>query len=119
MTHRQEPERQPLQEPVRSARQVNLFERFGALLLLGFGVMPLVVGWGFLSRGDFDIRDFVGVTLIGIFAFAVIETFSIIIMWGLERLKIPDKFIYWLGGATVGEIAGLAVYVVAALFRTP
>jgi hypothetical protein len=103
-------------ESVVRADNVSGWEIAGAIGLLLFGVVPLVMGWIFLLKRTFDLQEYMAVTLLGIYAFAVIVTFAIILLWGFRRLELPDKFVSWLGGATVGEVAGMVLFIVKKVF---
>ncbi len=85
-----------------------------ALVLLGF--LPLLGIWFFLKGLQFDLKNVIALTLLGTYVFAVIETFAIIILWGLGRLYLPKTFVPWLGGATIGEIVTLLLIVVKSFF---
>ena len=86
------------------------------LVLLGF--LPFVGIWSVVQKLTFQLDNFVALALLGTYIFAVIETFAVIILWGLGRLYLPPKFVPWLGGATIGEIAVLLTIVVKKLFLT-
>lgn len=81
-----------------------------------FGTLPLIVGWLFLRQRQFNLQEFVAVSIFGIYAFAVIVTFAIILLWGFKRLELSEAFVKWLGGATVAEVAGMVLCVVKYLF---
>lgn len=102
-------------EAATSAREVTPFDK-GAIALLAFGMLPLVVGWIFLFRRDFDMGEFIGINVLTVFVFAVVETFSIFFLWGLGRLDLPAKLVHWLGGATVGEVAGMLILIINSIF---
>jgi hypothetical protein len=74
MESQNDQDHQPLLEPIQDAREVGLFERAGALVMLGFGMSPLVVGWMFMWQRDFVLGDFIAVNVMGVFAFAVISS---------------------------------------------
>ncbi len=103
-------------EAIRRAENVSGWEIAGAIALLLFGVVPLVVGWLFLRQGTIELQTYMAVTLLGIYAFAVIVTFATILLWGFRRLELPDKFVSWLGAATVGEVAGMVLFIVRKVF---
>ena len=98
------------------AKDVSSWEIAGAVARLLFGTVPLIVGWLFLRQRPFDLQDYMAVTLLGIYAFAVIVTFAIILLWGFKRLELETKFINWLGAATVGEVAGMLLFIVKKVF---
>ena len=103
-------------EVFQEVRKVSGIELSAGLGLLVFGVVPLGVIWSFLRGRTFQLPEFIALTLLGSYVFAVIETFAIIVLWGLGRLVLPKAFVHWLGGATVGEIAVLLSIVVKRLF---
>ena len=101
-------------EPVADARVESPVQLSIALLLLVIGIVPLFsIMWYFRAL---QLNDFVALVLLGTFVFAVVETFAIIILWGMKRLDLPPTFAHWLGAATVGEIATLLTIVVKKLF---
>ncbi len=55
-------------------------------------------------------------SLLWVFGFSVAATYAIIVLRGLRFLDYPDSFLHWLGGATVGQTAGLLALVVRDLF---
>ncbi len=89
-------------EPVKEAKVVSGIELSAAIALLLFGIIPFMLGFWFLRGRPFDLREFALVEVLGIFVFAVIETFAIIVLWGLGRLDLPEKFVHWLGLANGG-----------------
>lgn len=103
-------------EFVEDARVVTGAELFVGLGLVIFGLLPLLGIWIVLQKIPFQLDNFIALALVGTYIFAVIETFAIIILWGLGRLYLPPKFVPWLGGATIGEIAVLLTIVVKKLF---
>ena len=51
------------------------------------------------------------------FQVSIAATYSIIVVWGLGYLPhLPVSFAHWLGGATVGQTAGLLAMIVRSLF---
>jgi hypothetical protein len=102
-------------EPIKNATVRG--ERAGALALLAFGAVPIVIGWIMLwISPEITLERFIAFSVIGIFAFAVIETFSVILLWGLGRLELPASFVNWLGAATIGEVAGMLYIIIRAVF---
>jgi hypothetical protein len=84
-------------------------------MLIFAAILPIVIilWWG----KPILLRDLVTLVFLGLYVFAVISTFAIIVLWGLQRLDLPNKFMMWLGGATVGEIAGLLAFGYKELFK--
>jgi hypothetical protein len=103
-------------EFIERARIVTGPELVVALALVLFGFLPLLGLWLLLRGLDFKLENVVALTLLGTYVFAVIETFAIIILWGLGRLYLPKAFVPWLGGATIGEIVTLLLIVVKRVF---
>jgi len=96
---------------IKGAREVSGIVDWSAIGLLIFAaVIPtaLAIWWGKPS----SLPELVTLVLLGLYVFAVISTFAIIMLWGLRRLDLPDRFMSWLGGATVGEIVGLLAFIV-------
>jgi hypothetical protein len=116
MLERQSPDTAPSIAPLTAVRVVTRYERLGAMALLAFGMVPLIVAWWLLFRTDLDLRGFIAFNIIGIFCFAVIETFSIILLCGLGRLSLSENLVNWLGAATVGEVAGMVYLIVESVF---
>jgi len=103
---------------IKSVREVSALYDWTAIGLLIFAaVIPIAVAmwWGRPAT----IADLATIIMLGLFIFAVISTFAIIVLWGLGRLSLTDKFMTWLGGATVGEIAGLVAFIIHFLFSKP
>jgi hypothetical protein len=55
------------------------------------------------------LRGISVITLLWAYGFVIIATFTIFFLQGFQLggFHLPDKVLLWLGGATVGEIAGL------------
>ena len=102
---------------IQGSREVSTFADATAIGLLIFAaVIPIAIAawWGRPAA----FADLITMTLLGLFVFAVIATFAIIVLWGLKRLDLSEKFMMWLGGATVGEIIGLLAYIIHHLFKS-
>lgn len=86
----------------------------GIGLLVFAAIFPsaVILWWGRPGA----LSDFVTLVILWIYMFAVISTFAIILLWGLGRLDLPAGFMKWLGGATVGEIAGLLLFALKHVF---
>ena len=95
---------------IKAARVVSGIDWTAVGLLIFAAIIPILtcLWWGKPS----SLPELVTLVLLGLFAFAVISTFAIIVLWGIGRLELPDRFMAWLGGATVGEIAGLLAAIV-------
>ncbi len=96
--------------------EVKGYELKSAVILILFGTVPLVVFWFHLWRNNSELREWVALNILGLYAFVVIETFSVILLWGFRRLSLPEKFVHWLGVTALGEVAGLAGYMVKKVF---
>ncbi len=108
-------------EPIEFIEQTRVVT--GAELLVGlglviFGLLPFLGIWIVVQKLTFQLESFIALALLGTYIFAVIETFAIIILWGLGRLYLPPKFVPWLGATTIGEVAVLLTIVVKKLFLT-
>ncbi len=100
-------------EIIKRARDVTGYELGAGLGLLAVAVLIPTFGMIWWGRPT-GFPEFTSMILLWIYMFAVIATFSIVILWGLGRLELPAKFMNWLGGATIGEVAGLVIIVVEA-----
>ncbi len=111
------PEQKLPGEVIKSTRIVTGYELAAGLGLLAVAVFvpSLAMVWWGRPTG---FPEFTSMILLWIYMFAVIATFSIVILWGLGRLELPEKFMNWLGGATIGEVAGLVIFVVKQIFIT-
>jgi hypothetical protein len=116
MSSKEPNDKLPALNVVRSARIVSGYELGAGLGLLAFAVaIPIaaILWWGRPST----FAEFTSLIFLGIYMFVVIATFAIIILWGLGRLDIPESFMKWLGGATIGEVAGLLLFVVKQIYK--
>jgi hypothetical protein len=90
------------------------------VLLIALGlVVPSCFALTFVIMNRIsDTRTYVALALTTLFCFAVVATFGIIIAQGLGGgvFKLESSFIAWLGGATIGEIAGMLYIVIKWLF---
>src|SRR5208282_2173810 len=96
-------------EPIRDARNVSSVELVGGIFLIVAGILPW---WVLLGLFHKQLSEVITVSVLGLYVFVVFETFAVFFLAGLGRLSFPDKFLHWLGGATVGEVAGLLYYVI-------
>ena len=103
---------------IKASRVITGYELGAGLGLLGFAVLIPILAFLWWGRPA-TFPEFASMIFLGIYMFAVIATFAIIILWGLGRLDIPDSFMKWLGMATIGEIAGLVGVVVKEIFSGP
>jgi len=93
-------------------RLIKLLEPLSALSLLFFGFCALAYVWHLLDRMPMTLENVIAFNLLGIYLFAVIETFSIIFLWGLKRIELPKAFVHYIGGATICEIAPILFYII-------
>jgi hypothetical protein len=63
-----------------------------------------------------DFKIYLALAILTLFAFSVVATFGVIVADGLGRLKLPPALLNWLGGATVGEIAGMLYIIIKSNF---
>ncbi|HKZ03120.1 MAG TPA: hypothetical protein VJ180_12820 [Pyrinomonadaceae bacterium] len=104
-------------DAITAARIVTGYELAAGLALLAFAVLiPILAALWWGRPGTF--AEFTSVIFLGIYMFAVISTFAIVVLWGLGRLDITESFMKWLGVATIGEVAGLLAYVLKQIFAT-
>lgn len=102
---------------IKASRVITGYELAAGLGLLGFSLLIPILSFLWWGRPA-TFAEFVSMIFLGIYMFAVIATFAIIILWGLGRLDIPDSFMKWLGMATIGEIVGLLAYVLKQVFNS-
>lgn len=100
--------------PIKSVEKVSSPELGAALFLIVAGVAPLAF---LLYSYHSQLAETITATIIGTYTFAVFETFAIFLLWGFRRLSMPDKFVHWLGAATVGEVAGLVALILKYVLR--
>jgi hypothetical protein len=92
-------------------------ERFATLALLAFGMLPFLVAWFYsYVHKDMPFDQLITLNILAAFFFTVIETFSLILLRGFGRITVPDKFMHWLGGATVGQVAGMLLWIIKKVF---
>jgi hypothetical protein len=91
----------------------NHTEKVTIGLLVASILIPvtLFVWWANHSPA-MGLPDLVTLAILCLYTFLVISTISIIVQWGLGTLDLPERFMRWLGPATVGVIASLVLYVV-------
>jgi hypothetical protein len=110
-------EKPPILEPIRDARPITGSERLATLSLLAFGTIPFLVAWLYIYvHKDMTFEQLITLNVLAAFFFTMIETFSLILLRGFGRISVPDKFMHWLGGATVGQVAGMLLWIIKKLF---
>ena|SRR5271155_284131 len=97
------------------SRTVQSFEWIAVSLFLFVGFVPLYAMWITLDRMQLNNENLLLCSMLGIFMFTVIETFTVILLWGFKKIQLPKEFARWLGGATIGEVAVLLVIIVKKL----
>jgi hypothetical protein len=65
---------------------------------------------------DATLRNTAAKIMLGLFAFSVVATFAIIILYGLGYLNLPGWLLKTLVAATIGEVATLLGYTIRYLF---
>ncbi len=65
---------------------------------------------------NIGLRQSLAIGIFVIFASTVAATYVLIFLWGFEKIKLPSAFAHWLGGATVGQTAGMLLLVLKDLF---
>jgi hypothetical protein len=103
------PQRIPV---VVSGTEVTKWERGAAVGLLAFGAVPLVITWVRLLREQSDLSTWITLTILGLYAFALIETISMILLKGLRRIDLSDATMHWLSGMALAEVAPMAWYII-------
>jgi hypothetical protein len=101
---------------------VMLFAYFERLAVVTIFILVLFLPFiilFYVGGKPADLQGLVAIMILGIFSFAVMATFDVILFWGLGALSLPAAFVHWLGGATVGEIAGLLIIIVRRVFPKP
>jgi len=94
----------------------HYFERLTVVAILILVLfLPYVILFSMTGRPK-DLRVLIALIVLGVFSFAVMATFDVVVFWGLGTLKLPEAFVHWLGVVTVGEIAGLLVIIVRRIF---
>lgn len=103
---------------VNSSRVVSWPELGATLVLVLAGGIPLILFWSYLSHQQtFNLQQSALLILLGIYAFAVVETFAIFLLWGYQRLVLPKSTVHWLGSAILGEISSLLLIVFHFVFQ--
>jgi hypothetical protein len=113
MSPRKNPGEQPETIKVSSAIVLSPIERLATISLLAFGMLPIIVLWIRLATlPEFNERQWIDFTILGIFAFVAIETLSLIALRGFQRVDLSDGILKWLGAAALVDVGGLTWYVV-------
>lgn len=91
----------------------------GITYILVAGVMVTLVafGWIFMSSNSIsDPKVYIAITLTSLFVLATTTTLAMIFLWGAGVLNFTEKFMNWLGGATVAEVAGILTIIISSYF---
>lgn len=88
------------------------WERGTALGLLAFGAAPMVIAWVRLFTMSFDMKTWAALTVLGLYAFASIETISLILLRGFRRIELSDAAMHWLGGLALAEVGPMSWYII-------
>ena len=74
--------------------------------------------WFSRKESELRLRERSVYLMLSLFALGLVSTFVIIFFEGFHvgGFDLPDEFLHWLGGATVGEVAGLLVITFRYLF---
>ena len=93
-------------------RDVPLLVMLVVALIPSGGVM-VFIGKNRIS----DAAVFIALTIVCIFAFVTVCTMGLIVLNAASVIELDKDFMRWLGGATVGEVAGMLLIVVRYYFR--
>jgi hypothetical protein len=89
------------------------------LAVLGAAFIVDVVTLSFLI-GRFrcsTIPELVGLSVMTVFLSIVLLTVVFLFLAGLGYIDASDKFMQWLGGITIAELAGMATSIIGFYFR--
>jgi hypothetical protein len=95
-----------------SAIVISPWEHAASLGLLAFGAVPLVITWIQLLKEHFDLTNWITLTILGLYSFALIETISMILLKGFRRIDLSDATMHWLSGMALAEVAPMAWYII-------
>ena len=72
-----------------------------------------------IEESDIYLRESVVAFIIFSYSGLLFATLAVILFQGfhLWGFNLPEKFLMWLGGATIGEVGGLALIVHKSLFK--
>lgn len=102
---------------IQSAIEMSPWERGTALGLLAFGAVPMVIAWiRLFTLAPFELKTWVGLSILGLFTFVSIETISLILLKGFRRIDLSDSTMHWLGGAAIVEVGPMAWYLIKHIF---
>lgn len=69
------------------------------------------------ALSDIGIREKVSKFLLYAYGFSLIATFCLIFLQGFEMVSLSANLMHWLGGAVIGELAGLFALVIKSVFK--
>ena len=64
-----------------------------------------------------SIPELIGLSVITVFLSIVLVTVVFLFLAGLGYIKASDKFMKWLGGITIAELAGMATSILGFYFK--
>lgn len=68
------------------------------------------------ALSDIGIRETIVRFLLWAYGFSIVATFGLFYLEGLGRSSLGKELMNWLGGAVIGELAGLFALVVKGVF---
>jgi hypothetical protein len=63
-----------------------------------------------------SLQRFITYCSVIVFSVSIISTLALIFLIGFKAVSLPDSFLNWLGGATIGELGGLLLIVYKSVF---
>jgi len=68
------------------------------------------------ALSDIGIRENIVRFLLGAYGFSLVATFGLLYLEGLGWISLGKELMNWLGGAIIGELAGLFALVIKGMF---
>lgn len=68
------------------------------------------------ALSDIGIRERIVGFLLGAYGFTILATFGLFYLEGLGMISLGKSIMNWLGGAVIGELAGLFSLVIRGMF---
>ncbi len=69
------------------------------------------------ALSDIEIRETIVRFLLFAYGFSILATFGLFYLKGLGLISLSESLMNWLGGAILGELAGLFALVIRGMFR--
>ncbi len=69
-----------------------------------------------LVLSNINLREKLAIRIFVVFSGTVALTYTLIFLWGFKIIALPGAFVHWLGGATVGQTAGMLTLILRDLF---